>query len=102
MAGIGLSICIVRHVAEKWTTLLENDENNDNGSMLGGYNRTRSIYMQFWLFYTNVSVWQTEWRQHDVARHPTDTILEGKGMMNLAIGMYHERTWRVLRQNHAQ
>ena len=49
MAGIGLSICIVRHVAEKWTTLLENDENNDNGSMLGGYNRTRSIYTQFWL-----------------------------------------------------
>ena len=26
--------------------LLENDENNDNGSMLGGYNWMRSIYTQ--------------------------------------------------------
>ena len=29
-----------------WGLLLENDKNNDNGSMLGGYNWTRSIYTQ--------------------------------------------------------
>ena len=37
----------------------ENDKNNDNRSMLGGYNWTRSIYMQFWLLYKCFSL--TKW-----------------------------------------
>ena len=52
--------------------LWENDKNNDNGSMLGGFNRTKSIYIQLWLLYKCFSL--TKWVTLTWRRSPSNSI----------------------------